>query len=189
MVRVVRLGHGRGLPLPEYQTAGAAGMDLLAAIDEATPWTLRPRDRTAVPTGLMIELPQGVEAQVRPRSGLAWKYGVTVLNAPGTIDSDYRGEVQVILVNLGKEPLTIRRGDRIAQMVVATVTRAKLVEGPTLSDTKRSSGGFGSTGTSTITDENAKPKKAKKKKAVPKKRGQAKPRSTRGAKRTSARAS
>lgn len=118
-MRVAHLPHGEGLPLPQYQTEGSAGLDLLAAIDDATPWVLQPGNRTAVPTGLTLELPPGTEAQVRPRSGLAWKHGITVLNSPGTIDSDYRGEVQVILVNLGSEPFTIRRGERIAQVVIA----------------------------------------------------------------------
>jgi dUTP pyrophosphatase len=188
-IRVTRLRHGEGLPLPQYQTAGSAGMDLVAAIDEATPWIFQPRDRTAVPTGLVIELPQGMEAQVRPRSGLAWKHGVTVLNAPGTIDSDYRGEVQVILINLGSEPLLISRGDRIAQLIIAPVVQATLVPAISLSDTARSSGGFGSTGTSTIADENTKSKKAKKKKAVPSKTAPAKRSSKPRRKRTSARAS
>jgi dUTP pyrophosphatase len=168
-VKVSHLPHGEGLPLPEYQTEGSAGLDLVAAIDESTPWILQPRDRTAVPTGLTFELPPGIEAQVRPRSGLAWKHGITVLNSPGTIDSDYRGEVQVILVNLGTEPFMIRRGERIAQVVIAPVTHAKLVAAVMLSQTKRGAGGFGSTGTSTIVDEKAKSKKAKKKKRVPSK--------------------
>lgn len=168
-VKVTHLRHGEGLPLPEYQTEGSAGLDLLAAIDETMPWILQPRDRTAVPTGLTLELPPGTEAQVRPRSGLAWKHGVTVLNSPGTIDSDYRGEVQVMLINLGSEPFMIRRGDRIAQLVIAQVTRAKLAATLVLSKTKRGAGGFGSTGTSTIADEKLKSKKTKKKKGVPSK--------------------
>jgi dUTP pyrophosphatase len=168
-VKVTHLAHGEGLPLPEYQTEGSAGLDLLAAIDEAAPWVLQPRDRTAVPTGLSFELPPGTEAQVRPRSGLAWKHGLTVLNSPGTIDSDYRGEVQVILINLGSEPVIIRRGERIAQLVIAPVTRAVLVPARALSQTKRGAGGFGSTGTSTIADETAKSKKSKKKKSIPSK--------------------
>jgi dUTP pyrophosphatase len=166
-VKVVQLGHGEGLQLPEYQTEGSAGLDLLAAIDETMPWILQPRDRTAVPTGLTLELPPGTEAQVRPRSGLAWKHGITVLNSPGTIDSDYRGEVQVILINLGSEPFMIRRGERIAQLVIAPVTRANLAATLVLSQTKRGAGGFGSTGTSTIAEEKPKSKKAKKKKNVP----------------------
>lgn len=167
VVKVTHLAHGEGLPLPTYQTEGSAGLDLHAAIDEATPWVLQPGTRVAVPTGLTFELPPGTEAQVRPRSGLAWKYGLTVLNSPGTIDSDYRGEVQVILINLGTEPVTLRRGERIAQVVIAPVTRATLVSARTLTATKRGAGGFGSTGTSSIADESTKAKKAKKKKAVP----------------------
>ncbi len=166
-VKVAQLPHGNGLPLPAYQTEGSAGLDLLAAIDESMPWVLQPRDRTAVPTALTFELPPDTEAQVRPRSGLAWKHGLTVLNSPGTIDSDYRGEVQVILINLGTEPVMIRRGERIAQLVIAPVTRAKLVATPALSATKRGAGGFGSTGTSSIADEKPKSKKAKKKNSVP----------------------
>lgn len=168
-VKVTHLRHGEGLPLPQYQTEGSAGLDLLAAIDETMPWILQPRDRTAVPTGLTLELPPGTEAQVRPRSGLAWKHGITVLNSPGTIDSDYRGEVQVILINLGSDPFMIRRGERIAQLVIAPVTRAKLAATLVLSQTKRGAGGFGSTGTSTIAEEKPKSKKAKKKKSVPSK--------------------
>lgn len=169
-VKVAQLAHGEGLPLPAYQTEGSAGLDLLAAIDETATWVLQPGDRTAVPTGLTLELPPGTEAQVRPRSGLAWKYGLTVLNSPGTIDSDYRGEVQVILINLGSEPFTVRRGDRIAQLVIAPITHANLIPAFTLAVTGRGSGGFGSTGTSAIAEENAKSKKAKKKKRVPAKR-------------------
>lgn len=166
-VKVTTLAHGEGLPLPAYQTEGSAGLDLLAAIDEERPWIVQPRDRTAVPTGLSFELPRGTEAQVRPRSGLAWKHGLTVLNSPGTIDSDYRGEVQVILVNLGTDPVMIRRGERIAQLVIAPVTRANLVAVRALSRTARGSGGFGSTGTSAIAEEKQKAKKSKKKKTVP----------------------
>ncbi len=147
-VKVRRLPHADGLPLPEYQTADAAGFDLLAAVALHDPIMLAPGDRTLVPTGLIFELPPGSEAQVRPRSGLAAKFGVTVLNSPGTIDADYRGEVSVILINLGKEPFTIKRGERIAQMIVAPVTRVKLRKVTKLSSTKRGSGGFGSTGTS-----------------------------------------
>lgn len=135
------------LPLPRYQTDHAAGMDLLADVDE--PLTLGSLERTAVPTGLAIELPEGYEAQVRPRSGLALKFGVSCLNSPGTIDADYRGEVMVILANLSRTPFTLRRGDRIAQLIVAPVSRASLVEVQALSDTERGSGGFGSTGTRT----------------------------------------
>lgn len=143
-VRVMRLAHGVGLPLPSYQTDGAAGVDLLAAVDG--PVVLPPLGRALIPTGLAVALPPGHEAQVRPRSGLAVKHGVTVLNAPGTIDEDYRGEVKVALINLGSEPFVVARGERIAQMVVAPVTRASLVEIESLDETARGSGGFGSTG-------------------------------------------
>jgi dUTP pyrophosphatase len=145
-VNVRRLKHAEGLPLPAYQTAEAAGFDLLAAIPSDSPLVLPPGDRALVPTGLIFELPPGSEAQVRPRSGLAAKFGVTVLNSPGTIDADYRGEVSVILINLGKEPFTLNRGERIAQMIVAPVTRIELREAAMLSATKRGAGGFGSTG-------------------------------------------
>jgi dUTP pyrophosphatase len=147
-VKVRRLPHAAGLPLPDYQTADAAGFDLLAAVPLDTPVTLAPGDRALIPTGLIFELPSGSEAQVRPRSGLAAKFGITVLNSPGTIDADYRGEVSVILINLGKEPFAIQRGERIAQMIVAPITRVRLRETGKLSDTKRGAGGFGSTGTS-----------------------------------------
>lgn len=143
-VRIKRLPHGADLPLPAYETEGAAGLDLRAAISE--PVMLQPGGRDLVPTGLVFELPAGHEGQVRPRSGLAAKHGVTVLNTPGTIDSDYRGEVKVILVNLGTEPFTIEPGSRIAQMIVAPVTRATLVEAEDLSNSARGAGGFGSTG-------------------------------------------
>jgi len=147
-VRVQRLPHAQGLPLPRYETEGAAGMDLIAALPEDQPLTLAPGARALVPTGLAIALPQGFEAQVRPRSGLAAKNGVTVLNSPGTVDCDYRGEVKVILVNHSAEPFLIERGSRIAQMVVAPVTQARLNEVETLDETARGQGGFGSTGTS-----------------------------------------
>jgi len=143
-VRLKRLPHGADLPLPAYETAGAAGMDLRAAMPE--PLTLQPGSRDMVPTGLVFELPDGFEGQVRPRSGLAAKHGVTVLNTPGTIDSDYRGEVKVILINLGAAPFTIEPGSRIAQLVVAPVTQARLVEAEDLTDSARGAGGFGSTG-------------------------------------------
>ena len=143
---VRRLPHAEGLPLPAYATEGAAGLDLLAALPLDAPLTLQPGARAAVPTGLEMAIPPGFEAQVRPRSGLALKHGVTVLNAPGTIDSDYRGEVAVILVNHGEAPHTIARGDRIAQLVVAAVTRARLVPVDDLAATARGAGGFGSTG-------------------------------------------
>ncbi len=145
-VKTVRLPHGRDLPLPAYETEGAAGLDLRAAID--APITLAPGQRALVPTGLVFELPPGHEAQVRPRSGLAAKQGVTVLNTPGTIDSDYRGEVKVILINLGDKAFEIEPAARIAQMVIAPVTRATLVAADTVKESDRGSGGFGSTGRS-----------------------------------------
>ena len=147
IVAVTQLAHGADLPLPEYATPGSAGMDLLAAIAESV--TLAPGERKVVPTGLQIALPAGHEAQVRPRSGLALKKGLTVLNSPGTIDADYRGEVGVILANLGQEPVTIERGMRIAQMIVAPVSRAVWRQTKTLPDSERGTGGFGSTGTET----------------------------------------
>lgn len=140
------LSHGTGLPLPTYATSGAAGMDLIAALTEGEPLVLAPMARAAVPTGLCLALPEGFEGQVRPRSGLALKNGLTVLNAPGTVDADYRGEVKVILINLSDSPVTLERGQRIAQLVVAPVTRVQLVESSDLSETTRGSGGFGSTG-------------------------------------------
>jgi dUTP pyrophosphatase len=143
-VQIRQLPHGEGLSLPAYQSAHAAGLDLTAAIAE--PLTLAPGRHALVPTGLAIALPEGFEAQVRPRSGLAAKHGITVLNSPGTIDADYRGEIQVILINHSCEPFVIRRGDRIAQMVVAPVVQAELVQSDALSSTNRGSGGFGSTG-------------------------------------------
>ncbi len=146
LLRVRRLDHNRDLPLPRYETAGAAGMDLVAANPADGPVVLAPSQRALIPTGLVIQLEPGYEAQVRPRSGLALKHGVTVLNAPGTIDADYRGEVQVLLVNLGQEPFTITRGMRIAQMVVAPVTMVELVEVADVDETARSASGFGSTG-------------------------------------------
>jgi dUTP pyrophosphatase len=145
-VRVLRLPHAEGLALPSYQSEGAAGIDLLAALAPKTQLVLEPRGRDLVPTGLVIELPAGFEAQVRPRSGLALKHGVTVLNAPGTIDSDYRGEVKVLLVNLGSEPFVVERGMRIAQLIVAPVTRVALQEQTFLAHSSRGAGGFGSTG-------------------------------------------
>jgi len=146
VIAVRRLAHGQGLPLPAYETALAAGMDLRAAVPEDEPLVLRPGDRHPVPTGLAMALPAGFEAQVRPRSGLAAKSGITCLNTPGTIDADYRGEVKVILVNLGEEAVTIRRGDRIAQMVIAPVVQASWAEVESLDETARGEGGFGSTG-------------------------------------------
>ncbi|MCE2516523.1 MAG: dUTP diphosphatase [Alphaproteobacteria bacterium] len=143
-ISIQRLPHSDGIDLPSYESAGAAGMDLRAAIAE--PITLAPMQREAVPTGLQIAIPQGYEAQVRPRSGLAFKHGLTVANAPGTIDSDYRGEVKVLLINLGDQAVEIERGMRIAQMVVAPVTLATWAEVDRLDATARGSGGFGSTG-------------------------------------------
>jgi dUTP pyrophosphatase len=145
-LRIQRLAHAADLPLPRYETAGAAGMDLVAANPADAPIVLQPMQRILVPTGLVFQLEPGFEAQVRPRSGLALKHGVTVLNAPGTIDADYRGEVQVLLVNLGSEPFTIARGMRIAQMVVAPVTMVEPIEVGQVDETGRAAGGFGSTG-------------------------------------------
>jgi dUTP pyrophosphatase len=145
-VDIQQLQHGEGLALPAYQSIDAAGLDLLAAVPEDTPVVLAPGKHAMVPTGLAIALPSGFEAQVRPRSGLAAKHGVTVLNSPGTIDADYRGEINVILINHGAASFTIRRGERIAQMVIAPVVQAQLVPVSGLSDTDRGSGGFGSTG-------------------------------------------
>jgi dUTP pyrophosphatase len=145
-VAVQVLAHGAGLALPAYETTGAAGMDLRAALAEGEVLSLAAGARAMVPTGLAMALPEGFEAQVRPRSGLAARHGVTCLNTPGTIDADYRGEVKVILINLGDTPFEIRRGDRIAQMVVAPVTRASLVSVTELPSTARGAGGFGSTG-------------------------------------------
>jgi dUTP pyrophosphatase len=145
-LRIQRLAHAAGLPLPRYETSGAAGMDLVAANPSDAPIVLQPMQRILVPTGLVFQLEPGFEAQVRPRSGLAFKHGVTVLNAPGTIDADYRGEVQVLLVNLGSEPFTIARGMRIAQMVIAPVTVVEPIEVGQVDETGRAAGGFGSTG-------------------------------------------
>ncbi|HMK81220.1 MAG TPA: dUTP diphosphatase [Xanthobacteraceae bacterium] len=147
-VRVTRLPHGAGLPLPAYQSAAAAGLDLVAAVPADAPLTIAPGRHAAVPTGIAIALPPGTEAQVRPRSGLARNHGVTVLNAPGTIDADYRGEIQVLLINHGNESFVIQRGTRIAQLVVGHVVRATLREVETLDETARGTGGFGSTGAS-----------------------------------------
>jgi dUTP pyrophosphatase len=145
-VRIMRLAHGADLPLPSYQSALAAGLDLLAAVPAEAPLSIAPGGRALVPTGIAIALPAGTEAQIRPRSGLAARHGLTVLNAPGTVDTDYRGEVQVLLVNLGGESVSITRGMRIAQLVIAAVTRAQLREVVSLDETARGSGGFGSTG-------------------------------------------
>ena len=145
-LRIQRLPHSEGLSLPAYETAGSAGMDLRAAVAEDAAVTLAPGARGLIPTGLKIALEPGFEAQVRPRSGLALKHGITCLNTPGTIDSDYRGEVGVILVNLGQEPFVIRRGERIAQMVIARHEQARIAEVESLDETARGAGGFGSTG-------------------------------------------
>jgi dUTP pyrophosphatase len=145
-LRIQRLAHAADLPLPRYETTGAAGMDLVAANPADVPVVLQPMQRVLVPTGLVFQLEPGFEAQVRPRSGLAFMHGVTVLNAPGTIDADYRGEVQVLLVNLGSEPFTIARGMRIAQMVIAPVTMVEPIEVGQVDETGRAAGGFGSTG-------------------------------------------
>jgi dUTP pyrophosphatase len=145
-IRILRLPHGEGLPLPSYQSKHAAGLDIVAAVPEAGPVELMPGSRALVPTGFALELPSGFEAQLRPRSGLALKHGVTLLNSPGTIDADYRGEVMVLLANLGAEAFTVRRGDRIAQLVVAPVAHVEVVSVEALGETDRGQGGFGSTG-------------------------------------------
>jgi dUTP pyrophosphatase len=143
-VRILRLPNGEGLPLPTYASAGAAGADVCAAIERDL--EIGPGERLGVPTGLVLEIPEGFEVQVRPRSGLAVLHGLTVANAPGTIDSDYRGEVKVLLVNLGNDPVRLRRGDRIAQLVIAPVQRARFREVNEVGETERGTGGFGSTG-------------------------------------------
>ena len=146
-VRLMRLAHAADLPLPAHQSEFAAGLDLLAAVPADAPVVIAPRGRAMIPTGICIALPPGAEGQVRPRSGLAVRHGVTVLNAPGTIDADYRGEIQVILVNLGHDSFTVERGMRVAQLVIAATLHAKICESPTLDETTRGVGGFGSTGT------------------------------------------
>ncbi len=146
MIPVVRLDHNRDLPLPAYETEDSAGMDLRAAVPEDQPVVLKPGARAAIPTGLSFALPKGFEGQVRPRSGLALKSGISQANTPGTIDADYRGEVHVILINLGEEDFTVRRGDRIGQLIVAPVVQASWVEVDRLDETVRGTGGFGSTG-------------------------------------------
>ena len=143
-VRIRRLAHAEGLPLPAYASDGSAGADLCAAVDEEL--IIRPGERAAVPTGLVLEIPDGHEGQVRPRSGLAIRAGLTIVNAPGTIDSDYRGELKVLMINLGSDPVSINRGERIAQLLIAPVTRASFVESEALSVSERADGGFGSTG-------------------------------------------
>lgn len=147
-INVTTLPHGEGLPLPKYETAQSAGMDLYAALEDGETVTLGALERAMIPTSLAMALPAGYEAQVRPRSGLAAKNGVTVLNTPGTIDADYRGEVKVILVNLSNDPFTIERGMRVAQMIIAPVTQGEWVEVESLDETDRGAGGFGSTGVS-----------------------------------------
>lgn len=145
-LKIMRLPHAEGLALPAYQSARAAGLDLVAAVPDRKPITLQSGASVMVPTGLIMELPVGFEGQVRPRSGLAARHGVTVLNSPGTIDADYRGEVMVLLINHGDEPVNIKRGERIAQLVFAPVTQATLIAVKAVSDTTRGGGGFGSTG-------------------------------------------
>ena len=145
-IKIMRLPHGADLPLPAYQSADAAGLDLLAAVPANAPVTIAPGARAQIPTGIAIALPPGTEGQVRPRSGLAARHGISVLNTPGTVDADYRGEIQVILVNLGSEPFSVERGHRIAQLVIAPVFHAELQEQKTLAKTERGAKGFGSTG-------------------------------------------
>ena len=149
-VQIMRLPHGADLPLPAHQSEGAAGLDLLAAVPADTPVVIAPGHRASIPTGIAIALPRGVEGQVRPRSGLAARHGITVLNTPGTVDADYRGEIQVILVNFGDESFSVVRGARIAQLVIVPIVHAQLLETKTLDETKRGAGGFGSTGLETI---------------------------------------
>ena len=149
-VQIMRLPHGADLPLPAYQSEGAAGLDLLAAVPADTPVVIAPGHRASIPTGIAIALPRGVEGQVRPRSGLAARHGITVLNTPGTVDADYRGEIQVILVNFGDELFSVVRGARIAQLVIVPIVHAQLLETKTLDETTRGTGGFGSTGIETI---------------------------------------
>jgi dUTP pyrophosphatase len=145
-LRLMRLQHGDGLPLPAYHSEHAAGLDVVAAVPDDAPVTIAPGARAAIPTGFVLELPPGYEGQLRPRSGLALKSGVTLLNSPGTVDADYRGEVKVIMINLGQEPFVVRRGDRIAQLVVARVEPVRIEVTKELAPTSRGEGGFGSTG-------------------------------------------
>jgi dUTP pyrophosphatase len=147
-LRYIVLPHGEGLPAPSYRSEQAAGLDLSAALSDHDPLTLQPGERALIPTGIALEIPEGFEAQVRPRSGLAHKHGVTVLNSPGTIDADYRGEIKVLLINLGNQPVIIRRSDRIAQLVVSPILVVTLERAESLATTGRGSGGFGSTGAS-----------------------------------------
>lgn len=173
-VRLKVLAHGKGLPLPQMHSDGAAGLDLVAAVEASKPVRIGRGKWALVPTGLSMELPQGIEAQVRPRSGLAMKHGVTVLNSPGTIDSDYRGEVQVLLINLGDRPFVVKRGERVAQLVVAAHAHVKIKCVQYLSETKRGAGGFGSTGKATKADQSS-----VKKKVIPAKPARGRP-GTRG---------
>jgi len=149
-VELLALPHAAGLPLPAYQSAGAAGLDLMAAVPADSPLVIAPGARAQVPTGIAIALPRGAEGQVRPRSGLAARHGISVLNTPGTIDSDYRGEIHVILVNFGNKPFAVERGQRIAQLIIAPFFHAQLSKAKTLNKTRRGIGGFGSTGKGTI---------------------------------------
>ena len=149
-VKIIRLPHGAGLPLPAYQSEGAAGLDLVAAVPAGAPVVIEPGARASIPTGIAIALPLMTEGQVRARSGLAARHALAVLNAPGTVDSDYRGEIHVLLVNLGQASFTVERGLRIAQLVIAPVLHAQLLEAETLDETKRGEGGFGSTGLGAI---------------------------------------
>jgi dUTP pyrophosphatase len=149
-VSIVRLPHGADLPLPSYHSEAASGLDLFAAVPADAPITIAPGRHAAIPTGIALALPAGTEAQVRPRSGLARNHGVTVLNAPGTVDADYRGEIQVLLINHDAEPFAVTRGMRIAQLVIAHISRVELREAANLAETARGAGGFGSTGTSNV---------------------------------------
>ena len=149
-VKIMRLPHGEGLPLPAYQSADAAGLDLMAAVPAAAPVTIEPGGRAQIPTGIAMALPRGTEGQVRPRSGLAARHGISVLNSPGTVDADYRGEIQIILVNLGGESFVVKRGERIAQLVIAPVFHAQFLQQRKLGKTERGTKGFGSTGKGTI---------------------------------------
>lgn len=144
IIAIKRTAAGQGLPLPQYMTEGSAGLDLFAAVEKSE--TLQPGEIKLIPTGLSMALPQGYEAQIRPRSGLALRHGITMVNTPGTVDADYRGEIGLIMINLGQEPFLINRGDRVAQMVINKVARAEFAEVEDLEQTSRSSGGFGSTG-------------------------------------------
>jgi dUTP diphosphatase len=148
-LRVVRLPHAADLPLPAYQSELAAGLDLLAAVPAEGPVAIAPGERAMIPTGIIIALPPGAEGQIRPRSGLALRHGVTVLNSPGTVDADYRGEVHVLLINLGRSPFTVERGTRIAQLVITATMQVEICEAASLDETARGVGGFGSTGRST----------------------------------------